>query len=117
MLLGVLPNELLGVLPEEMLGLLPVVVQEAQLHRVIEVGHLELVVVVIPTALQFGGHKYMVVGLLVVGLVGTQAVEVGLGGRARCAYALGVGVVVLELELAQVVGPKHVKRFSFMFHS
>ena len=61
---------LLGVLPEVLRGVVPGVLREARLRRVMEVGRLELVVIVTPRALRFSGCPHMVVRLPVVGLVG-----------------------------------------------
>ena len=63
-------------LPEVRRGVVPGVLREARLRRVMEVGRLELVVVVTPRALRFSGRPHMVVGF-----IGAQAVVVGLGGR------------------------------------
>ena len=52
-----------------------------------------------------------------VGVVTAQAVVVILGGRARFAHCPGVGVAGVELGLAAVVGPKHVRGLSFTFLS
>jgi len=75
---------------DKMQGLLPAVLQEAWLHRVMEVGYLELVVVLTPRVLQFGSHMRNRVGLLVVGLLGMQALVVVLGGQAQSVYVLGM---------------------------
>ena len=110
---------LLGVPLEKLRGVVLGVLEETRFRRVMEVGHLELVVVVTHRALQFSGHMHRAAGLEVVELVAAHAVVVVLGGRARFAYSpwVGVGVVGPELGLVWVVGPKHVPRLSFTFLS
>jgi len=112
---------LLGVPPERLQGVVLGVLGEARLRRMMEVGHLELVVVVTHRALQFGSRRHRAVGLQVVGVITAQVVVVILGGRAQFAHGPGVGVGVgvagQELGLAGVVGPKHIPGLSFTFLS
>jgi len=61
--------ELLGVPPERLRGVVLGVLGEARFRRIMEGGHLELVVVVTYRALQFGGRRHRAVGLQVVGVV------------------------------------------------